>query len=158
MNPRRLVVEDRALSLADALESAGHALLAASLREVVPETYGLADEHLPMLKDRLREVSRTGPEFAAAAHRILAALEDLPAFIGVRGTVWARWESDGFAAHWEEEDWLEAAPSGPALGLDAVLAWANRRADRILLMPEWDRDRYYSAGRTLDPEHPQLER
>ncbi len=153
VNPRRLVVEDRVLTLADALAAAGLVLAAARLREVVPESYGLGDEHLPLLKDRLRDVST--PDLVASAQRILAALDDLPTVIGVRGTVRATWHPDGFLAHWEEEDWLEGAPRG--LDLDAVLAWAGRRADRILLVPE-DGNLCYSAGRLRDPAHPQLER
>ncbi|MDX6255370.1 MAG: hypothetical protein QOJ11_1704 [Frankiales bacterium] len=151
-----MVVEDRALAVAEALDAGGRGLQAARLREVVPESFGLCDEHVPLLRDRLRETVVVAPELAPLAKRILSALDDLPSFIGVRGTVWTTWASGGYDAYWEEEDWLEGAPSG--LDLDGVLAWANRRADRVLVMPEWDRRQFYSAGRTRDPEHPQLER
>jgi hypothetical protein len=151
-----MAVEDRALAVAEALDASGRDLQAAQLREVVPEGFGLCDEHVPLLKDRLRETAGVAPALAPLVTRILAALDDLPAFIGVRGSVWATWTAEGYEAYWEEEDWLEGAPVG--LDLDDVLAWANRRADRILVMPEWDRGQFYSAGRTHPPEHPRLER
>jgi hypothetical protein len=108
-----------------------------------------------MLKDRLQDVRRVGGSLGGSADRILVALEDLPVALGIRGTVWARWEPDGFDAYWAEDDWLEAAPRG--LGLRAVLAWSGRRADRVLLCPEWDQHQYYSAGRVPVPDHPTLE-
>jgi hypothetical protein len=156
VNPRRMVVEDRALAVAEALDATGCDLHCALLREVVPDSLGFGDDHVPMLKDRLRQAERVAPALAPMVQRILAALDDLPAFIGVRGTVWATWTAEGYDAHWAEEDWLEGAPGG--LDLDDVLVWANRRADRILVMLEADRGQYYSAGRTPFPDHPQLER
>ncbi|MDQ1682176.1 MAG: hypothetical protein QOH99_717 [Frankiaceae bacterium] len=148
-NPRTIVIEDRALSLADELLAAGHALLAARLRETVPDHVG-TDEHLGMLTQQLQGVTtQTGvpASLAAGARRILIALEDLPATIGRRGRVWIAWSEDAYFGHWEAgEQWLEEMPA--AADLETVLRWARRRADEIALRPSWDQHEYYSAGST----------
>jgi hypothetical protein len=130
VNPRRIVVEERVLSLADAIASESP-LLAARLREAVPDDYGLCDEHLPPLRELLSRIAASVPEHGTAAGRILAALDDLPAHIGRRGHVWiGRDWADGYTAHWEDdEDWLEDGPNG--VPLDAALAWARRRTDDV---------------------------
>jgi hypothetical protein len=130
VNPRRIVVEDRALSLADAIERESP-VWAARLREVVPETFGLCDEHVPALRQVLDDVARSASRHSGAAVRILAALDDLPAHIGRRGRVWIGEDGsrETYRAHWTDEDWLEEGPEGASL--DAVLAWARRRTDDI---------------------------
>jgi hypothetical protein len=132
VNPRRLAVEDRALALADALESQ-HLMLAAHIREVVPETFGLCDEHLPLLRQALGLVSSQAPDHAAHSRQILEALDDLPRFIGRRGRVWIGRDRFGkCSAYWDDdEDWLEDGPTD--VDLQTVLAWARRRSDDVRL-------------------------
>jgi hypothetical protein len=129
------VVEDRVLSLADAIASTSP-VLAARLREAVPETYGLCDEHLPLLREALSRVATSFPGHGVDVGRILAALDDLPAHIGRRGHVWiGREGARGYTAHWgDDEDWLEGGPD--EVPLDAALAWARRRTDDIRF--SWD--------------------
>lgn len=134
MNPRRVVVEDRVLSLADELESEAPAM-AARLREVVPSTFGNVDMHEPEMRDALDDTARWSSAAAAQVARILAALDDLPAHIGRRGHVWIGHASDeegrddGYSAYWEDDDWLEQSPW--RLGRDEVLAWARARSDDV---------------------------
>ncbi|MBC7680550.1 MAG: hypothetical protein H7233_16425, partial [Pseudorhodobacter sp.] len=56
MNPRRLVVEERALALTEELHEHEHQGLAARLRGTVPENFGLVDEHVPLLREALGAV------------------------------------------------------------------------------------------------------
>ncbi len=126
-----MVVEDRALALADELREQGHEGLAARLRGTVPETFGLGDEHVPLLREALATVIQKVPSQAEAAQKVLDALDDLPAFIGVRGRAYvSRDHEDGtYRAAWEDDDWLE---SGPArMALDDALAWAQRRSPDV---------------------------
>jgi len=135
VNPRRVAVEDRALSLADAIASESP-VLAARLRETVPETYGRCDEHLPVLREALSSVATSLPEHGVDVGRILAALDDLPAHIGRRGHVWIGRDGVGdHTAYWgDDEDWLEGAPDG--VSLDVALAWARRRTDDVRFSDE----------------------
>jgi hypothetical protein len=134
VNPRRVVVEDRVLSLADALEGEAP-LMAVRLREAVPRTYGLCDEHLPVLRAALADTATRWPATAEPAGRILAALDDLPAHIGRRGVVWIGRSMDdegdesGYSAHWTDEDWLEGSPEH--LDPDEVLSWARARTEDV---------------------------
>jgi len=129
VNPRRVVVEDRVLSLADAVASES-LVLAARLRGAVPEDYGLCDEHLPVLREALRRIATSLPGHGTDVGRILAALDDLPAHIGRRGRVWIGDDGAGaYSAHWEDEDWLEGSPDG--ISFDAALTWARRRTDDV---------------------------
>lgn len=131
MNPRRLVVEDRALALADELHEHGHQGLAARLRGTVPEHFGFMDEHVPLPREALGAVLRDVPTQGPIAQKVVDVLDDLPAFIGVRGRAYvSRDHEDGtYRAIWEDDDWLE---SGPArMTLEAALAWAERRSDDV---------------------------
>jgi hypothetical protein len=135
VNPRRSAVEDRVLSLADVLE-ADSPVLAARLREAVPETFALCDAHVPVLRQFLDDVAGSGSRHSATAVRILAALDDLPSHIGRRGRVWiGHGEGDTYSALWDDdEDWLEDGPEFASL--TAVLAWAWRRTDDIRMPPD----------------------
>lgn len=125
-----MVVEDRALALADQLDALGLTGLAARVRGAVPETFGLCDGHVPLLREALHAVADATPVHAPAAARVLAALDDLPAFIGRRGRVWIARHRDGtFSAYWDEDDWLEEGPR--AASLDVALAWAAARSDDV---------------------------
>lgn len=125
-----MVVEDRALALADVLAQAGAAGLAARLRGTVPETFGLCDEHVPLLHAALSAVITAAPAHKYSAARVLAALDDLPAHIGRRGQVWIAANREGtYSAFWDDADWLEQGPQEVPLG-DA-LAWAARRSDDV---------------------------
>ena len=122
------------LSLADAVE-AESPVLAAALREVVPESFGLCDEHVPLLRQELQRVAVSAPGHGAAVRRILAALDDLPGHIGRRGRVWVARDGvgDSYGAHWDDEDWLEQGPERAPLHV--VLSWARRRSDEIMAPP-----------------------
>jgi hypothetical protein len=125
-----MVVEDRALDVADALVAAGHAGLAARLRETVPASFGRCDEHVPLLREVLAAVVGNVPAHAASAQKVLAALDDLPSSIGRRGQVWVgRNVDDSYSAYWADDDWLEQGPTD--VPLDVVLAWAERRSSDI---------------------------
>jgi hypothetical protein len=118
-----MVVEDRALALADDLAMQGHAGLAARVRGAVPETFGLCDEHVPLLRDALTAVVEGAPTYADHVRRVLAVLDDLPSHIGRRGRVWVAANGDGtYSAFWDDADWLEQGPMDVPLA-DA-LAWA----------------------------------
>lgn len=125
-----MVVEDRALALADDLAVRGHAALAARVHGVVPETFGLGDEHVPLLRDALTAVIERVLVHADDARRVLAALADLPAHIGRRGRVWVGANMDGtYSAFWDDAEWLEQGPMDVPLA-DA-LAWAARRSEDV---------------------------
>lgn len=126
-----MVVEDRALALANELAAQGHAGLAARVRGAVPETFGLCDEHVPVLRDALVAVTEVAPSHAAGATRVLAALDDLPAHIGRRGRVWVRMNRDGtYGAVWDDDDdWLEQGPLDVPLAV--AVAWAAARSDDV---------------------------
>lgn len=132
VNPRTVVVEDRALALATALEPIDPAL-AARLREQVPEGYGACDEHLPSLRAVVRQVAGGHTECSPGARRLLDAIDDLPSVVGRRGRVWVA--EDGaqpgrFSAYWDDDPgWLEQGPE--AAPLDEVVAWARRRTDDV---------------------------
>ena len=135
VNPRRMVVEDRALALSDALDANGRTYLAARLRGAVPQTFGLCDEHVPLLRDALVAVVAEVSEYAASAAKVLAALDDLPAAVGRRGRVMVgRDRAGAYSAHWTDADWLEEGPEG--VTLDAVLAWAEPRSSDVRLPPD----------------------
>lgn len=126
-----MVVENRALALADDLADQGRVGLSARLRGTVPDTLGQCDEHVPLLREALETVARFAPEHKAAAERVLAALNDLPTFIGRRGRVFVGVRMDGtWSAYWEEDDWLEEGPKN--VPLDVALAWAGQRSDEVL--------------------------
>lgn len=130
VNPRRMVVEDRALALAEALDADGRTYAAARLRGAVPETFGLCDEHVPLLRDALTAIAEGAPPHADHARRVLAVLDDLPSHIGRRGRVWVRADGDGtYSAFWDDADWLEQGPTDVLLA-DA-LAWAAKRSDDV---------------------------
>jgi hypothetical protein len=130
VNPRRMVVEDRALTLADDLATQGQVGLAARLRGTVPDSLGQGDEHVPLLREALEAVAQSAPAHKDAADRVLAALDDLPRFIGRRGRVFLGARMDGtFSAYWEEDDWLEQGPTKAPL--EVALAWAERRSDDV---------------------------
>lgn len=157
-NPRRVVVEDRVASLAAQVRGAGDWLLAARLDDLVPDCSSGADEHLPVLRDRLEDLSvaNLSDEITTQAYRVLAALDDLPAAIGVQGRVWAAWSATGYAPFWDgPAGLLEHGPTDA--DLDTTLEWARRRARIVLLRPEWDPGTYYSAGIEHDERHPRLE-
>lgn len=124
------MVEDRALSLAEKLDAAGHSLRAAQLREVVPEGFGNCDEHVEGLRRALTAIFGLS-DFEEESRRILAALDDLPAVIGRRGRVWVSKDmhADEYSAYWDEDDWLEDGPQGVPLA--TALAWAERRSDDV---------------------------
>lgn len=125
-----MVVEDRALTLANDLAAQGQVGLAARVRGAVPETFGLCDEHVPLLRDALVAVVGRAPAHALDATRVLAALDDLPAHIGRRGRVWVEANRDGtYSAFWDDTDWLEQGPV--AVSLADALAWAARRSDDV---------------------------
>lgn len=125
-----MVVEDRALALADSLAMQGHAALAARLRGAVPETFGLCDEHVPLLRDALLAVVDGAPAYADVAGRVLTALDDLPAHIGRRGRVWVGANRDGtYSAFWDDADWLEQGPTDVPLAV--ALDWAAKRSDDV---------------------------
>ena len=134
VNPRRVVVEDRVLALADELEATAP-LWAARLRENVPSHFGNADMHEGGMRQALEDTARSVSGAAAQVARILAAWDDLPGHIGRRGHVWIGHASDeegrddGYSAHWEDEDWLEQSPW--RLDRDRVLAWARARSDDV---------------------------
>jgi hypothetical protein len=135
VNPRRAVVEDRALALADILD---HEVppLAARIREVVPETFSSCDEQVPLLRALLTPVSDQLPRHKALSQQVLAALDDLPGRIGRRGQVWvARDGRDGtYSAFWDcEQGWLEQGPQATDLG--SALDWARQRCDDVRLPP-----------------------
>lgn len=158
-NPRRVVVEDRVASLAAQVREAGDWLLAARLDDLVPAQSSGDDEHLPLLRDRLENLSvaNLSDEITAQAYRVLAALDDLPAAIGMQGRVWAAWSTTGYSPFWDgPAGLLEHGPIDA--DLDTTLAWARRRAPIVLLRPEWDTGTYYSAGVEHDERHPRLER
>jgi len=130
-----MVIEDRALALAEELDGQGQGGLAARLREAIPAGFGLGDEHVGFLRDVLVAVTdRTSPPQSSAAAKILAALDDLPAHIGRRGRVWVSEDSEGgtFSAYWDEDDWLEEGPQGVAKS--EALLWAARRSDDVRLI------------------------
>jgi hypothetical protein len=125
-----MVVEDRALALADDLAAQGQVGLAARLRGTVPESYEQCGEHVPLLREALEAVVLSASEHRDAADRVLAALDDLPAFIGRRGRVFVGVRMDGtYNAYWEEDDWLEEGPTEAPL--EVALAWARERCDDI---------------------------
>ena len=60
---------------------------------------------------------------------MLAALDDLPAFVGRRGRVWLSAQGNAWSAYWDEQDWLE---QGPEDATEAeVRAWAAVRSDDL---------------------------
>ena len=120
------------LSLADHLGNIDP-VLAARLREAVPDGLGGCDGHLPLLRDTLDAVKRRSQEGAEAAQKILDALDNLPAHIGKRGRVWITQDrtSATYSAFWDEDDWLEGGPDG--VSREAALAWAGERSDDIRL-------------------------
>ena len=157
-NPRRVVVEDRVAPLAALMRESGSWLLAARLDDLTPTRSSNGDEHLPLLRQRLVEVAEAGlsDEITIVTRRILAALDDLPAAIGMQGRVWAAWSPTGYSPFWDGvTGLLEEGPFDA--DLDTTLAWARRRARIILLRPEWDPGTYYSAGSEDDGKHPCLE-
>lgn len=123
-------MEDRAVALADDLAAQGFVGLAARVRGAVPETFGLCDEHVPLLREALTAVVETAPAHAPAATHVLAALDDLPAHIGRRGRVWVGSNGNGtYQACWDDADWLEQGPQNVALA--EALAWAASRSDDV---------------------------
>jgi hypothetical protein len=128
-NPRRMLIEDRALALANRLADDGEPLRAAVLRESVPETFGNCDEHVPCIRAALTDLS-SREEYADDCQKVLAAMDDLPTFLGRRGRVWvAREATTGYTAFWDEDDWLEQGPvEAPP---EEVLFWAMRRSDDV---------------------------
>ncbi|GAB2929980.1 hypothetical protein GCM10027047_28230 [Rhodococcus aerolatus] len=159
-NPRRVVVEDRAEALADALAVLGDRERARRLREVLSGALiagPTADAHLPALRAALHDVATSGlpAPLVAAAVRVRDAVDDLPAALGVRGSVWAGWRHVGYSPTWLDATGpLEQGPADADLA--TALAWARRRARVILLRPEWSQDTYYSVGPQDDPRHPRL--
>ncbi|MGN6612475.1 MAG: hypothetical protein ACTHLJ_11925 [Angustibacter sp.] len=136
MNPRQVVVEDRVLALADAVD-ADDPMLAARLRECVPDGFGNCDEHVPLMREVLVRVAVQLPAHERAVDRLLGALDDLPSVIGRRGRVWVGQDpldSELFSAYWDDEaGWLEERPEPGAL--TDVLAWAERRSDDVRVQP-----------------------
>lgn len=124
-----MVVEDRALALAERLTADGQVGLAARLRETVPETFGNCDEHVPMLRAALTRV-RELPEYDDDCRRILDAIDDLPRHIGRGGRVWL-WQRPGgtYSCLWDADDWLEQGPEDATL--EVVTEWAARRSDDV---------------------------
>jgi hypothetical protein len=156
VNPRRVVVEDRAEAVAEQLAGLGDRDGAARVRALLPARAG-GDAHLPALRAVLAEVAASGlPEgLRGLAARVVAAVDDLPAAVGVRGTVWAGWRGVGYAPVWLDD----AGPlqEGPReADLATTLAWARARAEVVLLRPEWSQGTYYSVGPRVDPRHPRL--
>jgi hypothetical protein len=125
-----MVVEDRALALAERLLLNGQLGLGCRLRETVPETFGNCDEHVPLLRSALVSVELL-PDYAADSRKVLNALDDLPAHIGRRGRVWISPDIDGtYSSYWEEEDdWLEQGPE--QCSREAVTLWAELRSDDV---------------------------
>ncbi len=129
MNPRRAVVEDRALALAERLLEDGNLALGSRLRETVPETFGNCDEHVPMLRAALLAVEEL-PAFASESTKIINALNDLPGHLGRRGRVWIGCDLDGsYSSYWEEDDWLEQGPEDATR--EIVVGWAALRSDDV---------------------------
>lgn len=124
-------MEERALALADELHEQGHQGLAARLRGTVPENFGLVDEHVPLLREALGAVIRNVPTQAPVAQKVVNVLDDLPAFIGVRGRAYvSRDHEDGtYRTIWEDDDWLESGPH--RMTLTDALAWAERRSHDV---------------------------
>ena len=84
------------------------------------------------------------------------AIDDLPAALGVRGSVWVAWQHVGYATTWlGPVGPLEHGPS--AAPLPVALAWARRRARVVLLRPEFSPGTWYSVGVQDDGRHPRLE-
>jgi hypothetical protein len=132
VNPRTVVIEERARALAEALQSSEPGL-AARLRECVPESDGTGDEHLALLRAVVQQVAAAHTPTAAAAQRLLDAIDDLPSVIGRRGRVWVAEDGEQAGRYWafwdEESGWLE---QGPQTGtLDEVMSWAGRRTDDV---------------------------
>lgn len=158
-NPRRVVVEDRAEALADALAELGDRDRAGRLRAVLAGSVvpGAADAHLPALRAALDDVAASGlpGPLVGLAARVRAAVDDLPAALGVRGSVWAGWRHVGYSPTWLDSTGpLEEGPADADLA--TALAWARRRARVILVRPEWSQGTYYSVGPQDDPRHPRL--
>jgi hypothetical protein len=131
VNPRMLVVEDRAAQLADDLKPLQPGL-ASHLADAASGSQGMCDAHVPMLKEALERVEHVAPDLAPHARKILTALNDLPAAIGRRGCVWIGRDSKTglHSAHWEQgNQWLELGPENASL--DQALAWAHRRTDDV---------------------------
>lgn len=141
------------------MREAGSWLLAARLDDLTPARSSNFDEHSPLLRQRLDEVAgaRLSHEITITARRILTALDDLPAAIGMQGRVWAAWSPPGYSPFWDGPTGLLEHGRFDA-DLDTTLAWGRRRARIILLRPEWDPGTYYSAGSEDDGRHPRLER
>lgn len=116
--------------MADDLAAAGQAGLAARIRGSVPETFGLCDEHVPLLREALHAVVATGSPHSDGASKALAALNDLPAHIGRRGQVWVgRSRRGAYSAHWTDDEWLEQGPLDVPLA--EALTWAEARSDDV---------------------------
>jgi hypothetical protein len=125
-----MVVEERALAIAEALQAEGHQYAAARLREAIPASLNLCDEHVPLLREALALAVTEAPQHAAAAKRVLAALDDLPAHIGRRGRVWVGSNGDGtYSVYWDDEHWLEQGPRD--VSLSVALEWAAVRTDDV---------------------------
>ncbi len=101
--------------------------------------------------------TRPNPRRVVVEDRVasLAALDDLPAAIGMQGQVWAAWSVAGYSPFWDgPAGLLEHGPIDA--DLDTTLEWARRRARIVRLRPEWDPGTYCSAGVEHDDRHPRL--
>ena len=81
----------------------------------------------------LEAVAAADVEYAPDVSTIVAALDDLPTYIGRRGQVWASQDhgTGTYSAYWSDDDWLEAGPEG--VSREAVLEWAAVRTDDVRL-------------------------
>lgn len=152
-----MVVEDRVAALAEQLRTLGDLPRADRLAGVLAGPVA-QDGHLPALREALEDVVASGlPDpLRAQAARVLAALADLPAALGVRGAVWAGWRGVGYTPVWLGP--AGALEHGPAdVDLSTAVAWGRRRARVVLVRPEWSPGTYYSVGVEHDPRHPRLE-
>jgi hypothetical protein len=117
---------------------------------------------LPELVRRLRRLAGAADlpaPLREQARALLDAARSLPTAVGRGGTVFAAWldlpgpEGGHYAAYWDASPdascFLEQGPG--TADLDALLAWADERSDRVVVRPSWDPSHHYWAGRAGRP-------